>query len=82
MKTARTLLILTSLTYTGCAMTHRTAGISSCPTVQIPPKPILLSANLIKESKPNEVEKAHVADILVLTKYSNQLSELLKNYQL
>ena len=73
---------LTSLTYTGCAMTHHAAGIPSCPAVQIPSKPMLLSANLTDESSPGEIEKAHVADILALKNYSNQLMELLQNYQL
>lgn len=81
MKIARTLLAFTCLAYTGCS--HRVAAsVISCPSVQAPPKPILLSASLSNKSKPNEIEKAHVVDILTLTNYSNQLSKLLKNYQL
>lgn len=49
--------------------------------IKIPPKPILLSAHLTKDSTPMQVEKAQVTDLDAMIVYSKQLLKLLKEFQ-
>jgi hypothetical protein len=49
--------------------------------IKIPPKPILLSTHLTKDSTPMQVEKAQVTDLDAMIVYSKQLLKLLKEFQ-
>jgi hypothetical protein len=46
---------------------------SECPKPSLLPKPVLLSEQLSPSSAPDDVEKAHVSDLMILTQYADYL---------